>query len=99
MCVECEQTAVQLACFGKGACFAHKPLEEGYHGAVASEYHALRMPLHAYHRLMFGAFHRLDESVGREGRHGEPGCRLLHGLMVEGVDGQRLCSENLLQQA
>ena len=67
VCVEREHTAVQLTCIGKGTCLAYEPLEEGDHRTVATQDHALGMPLHAYHRLVLGALDGFDESVGGEG--------------------------------
>ena len=98
MRVKAEDAVVQLLGFAERSRFTDQPTEQWHHAFVASEYEAFGMPLYAQHRLVFGRFHGFDDSIGSAGADPESGCRFFHGLMVERVDGQRICTEQFMQQ-
>ena len=81
MGVESENAAVQLFGYVEVVGLFDQPLEQR-----AAALQPLGMPLHAHHRLVLGALHALDDTVGRTGHHTETLAGVANGLMVERVD-------------
>ena len=59
--------------------------EEIQHRLVSRYSHRLRVPLHTEDRV-FGMLHRLIHPIRRRSRSYKLGCRILNGLMVDGID-------------
>ena len=97
--VQYDGVAVDVLCLCKGACFVREPAEDGHHRLVAPEDEAFGMPLHAEQCLVFRRFDCLDDAVGALCRDVQVRPRLVYGLVVEGVDGQCLCTEDFAEQA
>ena len=81
MGVESENAAVQLFGYVEVVGLFDQPLEQR-----AAALQPLGMPLHTHHRLVLGALHAFDDTVGRTGHHTETLAGVADGLMVERVD-------------
>lgn len=76
----------------------NQPAEQGQHAFVVFQDEAFGMPLDPQHRVVGGRFDAFDDAIGSPGSDAEAGSRLLHGLVVEGVDRQTVGVEQLVQQ-
>ena len=96
--VERDDAPVHRLGVGERGGFCREPAEERQHALVPGENHALRVPLHAEHRLVFRRLDRLDDAVGCPSADPEAGCGLTDRLVVERVDGQAVGAEEAGEQ-
>ena len=86
--IECKMIVVESACAGKEGGFAGEPTEDGKEGVVIAEQHAFGMPLNADDGFALGALDCFDDAVRGNGTDTESRGWLMHGLVMEGVDGE-----------
>ena len=91
--VEGVDVAVQAAHGAKTLTLLDEMSEQGRHGAVALSSVAFGVPLHADDALALGALHGFCHAVGTACRDVQVGSGLVHGLVVEGVDGEAFAHE------